>query len=253
MTKKKPYDIEDSEQTLIEHLTELRIRLVRALLAIGIMTAFAFYFNEILFDIIRRPIAPFLDQSNGALIFTGPLDKFSAAIKVSILAGIILATPLWMYQVWRFVAPGLYKHERKAGLLFISVGSFLFLLGVSFVYFFVYPFAFDFLLNFGGGTDVAMITIKDYLGFFVTTTLLFGLAFELPLFLTIAGFLGLIDRKFLSEKRPYAIVILALVAAMLTPPDPVSMVVMLIPLLILYEASVISVGFFGSRKASVED
>lgn len=240
---------EDQEMTLIEHLTELRTRLIYALIFILLGFFASWGFSEYLMEIIRRPIAPFLPASGGGLIFTAPMDKFLAHLKLSILSGVILTTPLWLYQVWKFIAPGLYQHERKYAITFVTFGSFLFLLGVSFVYFIVYPLAFDFLMNFGGSTDQPMITIKDYLSFFMTTTLVFGAAFEMPLILTVLGMVGIIDAKFLKEKRRYAIVILAALSAVFTPPDMISMILMLIPMLGLYEISVVLVGMFGPKKA----
>lgn len=244
--------LEGKELSLIDHLGELRDCLIKSVAAIFIMTAASLYFHQEIFAFIRAPIAPFLMKSGGGLIFTSPIDKVASSIKVAMLSGIVLSTPFWMYQIWRFIAPGLYKSEKRVGGLFIVSGSILFFTGVAFVYYFVFPLAFDFLLNFGGGEDVAMITIKDYLSFFFTTTLLFGFAFELPLFLTIAGMLGFIDSQFLRDKRPYAFVILSIVSALLTPPDPVSMMVLFVPLAFLYEISIYTVRFFGTSKKQQE-
>lgn len=248
MSKKKTASqIDDENQSLVDHLTELRFRLIRAFIAIGIGAAVCYNFSEILFDIIRRPISPFLDATGGGLIFTGPMDKFVASIKVSLLGGLIVSCPFWVYQLWKFIAPGLYAHEKKYSLAFIFFGTVLFLSGVTFVYFVVYPLAFDFLMNYGSGTDQAMISIGEYLSFFMTTTLLFGAAFELPLILTILGMAGVIDKKFLKEKRRYAIVLMAVTSAFLTPPDVLSMSALMVPLLILYEISVVLVGIFGLK------
>ena len=239
---------EDQEMTLIEHLTELRTRLIYAISFIFIGFLASWGFSEYLMDVIRRPIAPFLPASGGGLVFTAPMDKFLAHLKLSILSGIILTTTLWIYQLWKFIAPGLYQHERKYAVTFVTFGSFLFLLGVSFVYFVVYPLAFDFLMNFGGGADQPMITIKEYLSFFMTTTLVFGAAFEMPLLLTVLGMIGVIDAQFLKEKRRYAIVILAALSAMFTPPDMISMILMMLPMIGLYEISVLLVSIFGQKE-----
>ena len=179
------------------------------------------------------------------------MDKFMAHLKVSFLASIILTCPLWLSQVWLFVAPGLYANEKKYVIGFIGFGSILFLTGVSFVYFVVYPTAFGFLMSFGGETDVAMISISEYLSFFTTTTLVFGAAFEMPLLLTVLGMMGIIDHHFLSKMRRYALVLLAALSAMVTPPDVLSMILMLIPMVILYEISVLLVRFFGAKSPGV--
>lgn len=239
---------DDGQQTLIDHLTELRTRLVWSLAFIFIGFCVSWIFSEQIFDIIRAPIQPFLPTNTQGLVFTAPMDKFIAHLKVSFFSGVIVTSPLWLGQVWMFVAPGLYSNERKYALGFISFGTFLFLTGVSFVYFVVLPMAFEFLMTFGGGTDQAMITIGDYLSFFTTTTLAFGFAFEMPLILTILGMAGIIDHHFLAEKRRYAIVVLAAMSAILTPPDVLSMILMLIPMMVLYESSVILVRIFGAKR-----
>lgn len=246
----KPNDFETSqmkEQSLVEHLSELRTRVIHGVFWVLLATIGCWGFSEILFDIIRRPISPFLE--NEGLVFVAPMDKFVAHIKVSLLAGVIISCPFWLYQIWKFVAPGLYKNERKYTLGFLFFSSLLFLLGTNFVYWIVYPLAFEFLLNFGGSIDTPMITISEYLSFFITTTFLFGLAFELPLILTLLGIMGIVDKAFLIRHRRYAIVILALLSALITPPDIVSMLLMIAPLLFLYELGVIMVGFFSQKGA----
>lgn len=233
------------EESLVDHLTELRIRLIRAVLAISATSMLCWIYSEKIFDLIRKPISPFLPQG---LIFTAPMDKFMAHLKVSIFGGFILSTPVWLYQLWKFVAPGLYVHEKKWALSFIFSGSVLFLFGVGFAYFFVYPLAFEYLLNFGGQIDQPMISISEYLSFFLTTAIAFGITFELPLILTVLGIVGVIDRAFLVNKRRYAVVLMAVAAAVMTPtPDILSMVLMLIPLVALYEISIILVGILGTK------
>lgn len=231
--------------TLVEHLTELRIRLVYSIIAVLVTSIGAWNFSELIFDLVRQPILPYLPE--GGLVFTAPMDKFMAHLKVSVLAGVVLACPIWIFQLWQFIAPGLYRNERRYGLYFITFGTFLFLTGVSFVYLVVYPAAFKFLLNFGGGVDKAMITISDYLSFFMTTTLVFGAAFELPLVLTILGIMGVVNQPMLKGLRRYAIVIICILSAFLTPPDPMSMILLVVPLYCLYELSILLVGIFGAK------
>lgn len=237
----------NQEQTLIDHLAELRTRLIYSFLGIACGMALCWSFSEEIMDFIRHPILPYLPQEG--LVFTGVMDKFMAHIKVALLGGVIVSCPFWIYQIWKFVAPGLYESERKYASVFIFCGSLLFLLGVSFVYFFVYPVAFEFLMGFGGSQDKPMISIGEYLSFFMTTTLLFGLAFELPLFLVVLALIGIIDAQFLKKNRRYALVVLAFFAALLTPPDVVSMTMMLIPLMALYEAAIIAITVLVRRRA----
>lgn len=228
---------DDGSMSLVEHLADLRYRLIKIVQGMIVGMAVCVYYSEYLFALIRKPILPFLGE-NGGLVFTGVMDKFIAHLKVGALGGLILTCPYWLYHVWQFISPGLYKKERTYAIGFIIAGTILFGLGVCFVYFFVYPAAFEYLLSFGGNVDKPMITIGDYLGFFAMTTIMFGVSFELPLILVILAMMGIIDAAFLKKQRRYAIVILAFVAAVLTPPDVVSMTMMLIPLVILYESSI---------------
>lgn len=241
---------EDSHQSFVDHLTELRKSLLWSLLYVGIGFLACWGFSELVFDIIRGPISPYLETSGGGLVFTAPMDKFLAHVKVSFLAGVILTTPGWIYQIWRFIAPGLYKQERVYGIAFIFFGSLLFLSGVLFVYFVVYPMAFEFLMTFGGGIDKPMITISDYLSFFIKTTLVFGLAFEMPVIFSVLALLGVIDYEFMHKNRRYAIVILAAISAVITPPDVVSMILMMGPMLLLYEISTLMVRILSPKATS---
>lgn len=242
-----PVKQEEKRQKLIEHLSELRFRLLISLSFISLGFVLCWSFSEEIFDIIRSPIAPYL-QTKG-FIFTAPLDKFLSHLKVTFLGGIIISSPAWLYQVWKFVSPGLHLNERKATLIFVSLGTVLFFLGISFVYFLIYPLTFPFLMNFGGSVDKPMITIKEFLSFFTLTTLSFGLVFELPLILSFLGFLGIISSQFLREKRKYALLLLTILSAIITPPDVMSMLLMSGPLILLYEISIVLVWFFEKKKA----
>ncbi len=235
-------------QTLIEHLGELKDRLVRAVWAIAIGTAICWFFNEQLFEILRRPIleTKLLD----GLVFTHPIDNFMAHIKVAVLGGVVISCPFWLYQAWQFVAPGLYEHERKYSMIFIAAGTVLFAIGISFAYFLVLPAAFKFLLGFGGGAEKPMITIKEYFSFFTSMMLVFGISFELPLVIVVLGAMGVVNQAFLREKRRIMIVVLAVISAIVTPPDAASMLMLLVPLIILYEISIHLVGMLGDRKKS---
>lgn len=228
---------DEANQTLVEHLAELRVRLMWSFLWVFIGFVICWSFSDILFDLIRRPISPYLKSTTGGLVFTAPTDKFIAHIKVSALAGVVISCPFWIYHLWKFIVPALYEKERKYAIGFVGFGSGLFLLGVNFVYFVVLPLAFKFLMTFGGTTDSPMITIEEYLSFFIMTTLVFGLAFEMPLILAILGMLGIVSSGFLRRNRRYAYVLLALMSAIFTPPDALSMIMMLLPMIVLYELS----------------
>ncbi len=240
MSQKRGDEMDPNNGTLVGHLTELRYRLVRSLYAALFGMVACYNFTEKIFDLIRAPIAPYLQ--GGGLIFTAPMDKFIAHLKLAVFGGVILAFPYIAAQVWGFISPGLYERERKYGIAFILSGSILFVLGILFSYFIVFPMAFKFLMTFGGDIDKPMISISEYLSFFVTTAIAFGVAFELPLIIVLLSLFGIVSQKFLKEKRRYAVMGIAVVAAIITPPDLLSMLMMLVPMILLYEIAVLIVG-----------
>lgn len=238
--------VPEGNMSLVEHLGELRIRLTRSAYGILLGMSFCWGFSEILFDAVRKPIEPYLP--NGGLVFTAPIDKFMAHIKVAFVAGMFLSAPIWLYQLWKFISPALYKNEKKVAMGFVFFGTFQFALGLAFSYFIVLPMAFKFLMNFGGSVDKPMITIDHYLGFFTQTAVVFGLAFEMPVIISFLGMTGLVSQRFLKEKRRYAVVAIAAVSAVVAPPDALSMVLLLVPLWLLYEVSIFIVGAFEKKK-----
>lgn len=241
---------EEKSMSLIEHLGELRFRLTRAAYVIFFGTCLAWGFSEKLFDIVRKPIAPYLP--NGGLVYTGPIDKFMAHVKIAFIAGLVLSAPFWLYQLWKFIAPALYRNEKKMATGFIFFGTLQFCLGVLFSYFVALPMAFKFLMTFGGDTDKPMITIDSYLGFFTQTAIVFGLTFQMPVVISLLGIMGLVSQRFLRENRKYSVVAITVVSAIAAPPDALSMIILMIPLWLMYEISIIIVGFFEKRKALAE-
>lgn len=239
--KLKASDLQEDNYTLVDHLTELRKRIVYSLYAVIFFTVIAWIYIEKIFDYIRAPAKDYLPD--GGLVFMGYPDKFMAYLKVAIICGIVAACPVWIYQVWRFVAPGLYAKEKKYGRYFIFFGSILFLTGVSFAYFVVLPAAIKVLMTFGGTTDKPMITVTEHVSFFTVTILVFGAAFEMPLIFSILGLMGIVSSRGLRHVRRYAIVAIAVVAAIFTPPDAMSMMLLGIPLWILYEISILVLSF----------
>ncbi|MGZ3769701.1 MAG: twin-arginine translocase subunit TatC [Bdellovibrio sp.] len=241
-------ELDSKAQSLYEHLAELRTRLINCVFILLVATGICYGFSEKIFDFVRAPIAPYLP--GGGLIYTGPLDKFIAHLKLSFVCGILISCPFWLYQVWQFIAPGLYSRERKYSLGFIVSGTGLFVLGSLFSYYVALPMAFEFLMHFGGDVDKPMISIDQYMGFFTQMSLMFGVAFELPLIIVVLGMMGIVDQAFLRKNRRYAIMTIAVIAAVITPPDLLSMILMLAPMLFLFEASVFIVGVFERKRES---
>ncbi|HND84576.1 MAG TPA: twin-arginine translocase subunit TatC [Pseudobdellovibrionaceae bacterium] len=243
--------VRSSEQhmTLFEHLAEFRNRLVYSAYGLVVGIGAGWGLSDRIFNLLRKPIEPYL--TTGGLIYTGPMDKFVAHLKLAFVFGVVASCPYWLFHVWRFIAPGLYKSERKYAMGFIVAGTGLFALGVSFAYFIALPMAFKFLMTFGGDTDKPMIAIEEYLSFVSGTCLAFGGSFEMPLVLVTLGMLGLISKKFLQDKRRYAYLIIGIIAAIVTPPDALSMLMLMVPLLILFEASILIIGLFEARRQAV--
>lgn len=245
-----PNSDEEKNMSLIEHLGELRFRLTRAAWGIFFGMCLCWGFSEKLFDIIRKPIQPYLP--NGGLVYTGPIDKFMAHIKIAFVAGLVVAAPFWLYQLWKFISPALYRNEKKMATGFIFFGTFQFVLGVLFSYFVVLPMAFKFLMTFGGDVDKPMITIEHYLGFFTQTAVVFGLTFEMPVVISFLGMMGLVSQRFLREKRKYAVVAITAISAIAAPPDALSMILLMVPLWVMYEVSIVVVGLLEKKKTLTE-
>ncbi len=229
------------------HLEELRKRLIRCFIAVMIGFVVSYLFKERLFEILTRPLIQVMGQS-GTLIFTGIPEAFFTFLKISFLSGILLAIPVIMFEFWMFVAPGLYKNERKLFFPIVIISSFFFVGGALFGYFIVFPFGFKFLLGFATETIRPLPSMKEYLGFSAKLLLAFGLVFELPLVITFLARIGLVSVDFLKKNRKYAVLLFFVVSAILTPPDVVTQVMMSIPLMLLYEISIIGARIFGKKS-----
>jgi len=239
---------EDDKIPFTAHLEELRKRLIICFVAIGIGVVIAYGFKEKLFEILTLPLIREM-RPGDKLIFTGLTEAFFTYMKVSFLAGIILVSPVIIYQFWAFVGPGLYKKERPYFVPIVLLSVFFFVGGSLFCFFVVFPFAFKFFLSFATDVIQPLPSMNEYLSFASVTMLAFGLVFELPLVIVFLARLGIVTVDFLRKNRKYAILLIFLVAAILTPgPDVVSQVLMAIPLMFLYEISIVGAIFLGKKK-----
>ncbi len=236
-------------EDLRPHLVELRKRLAISVGAIVVMFFVAFFFHEPLLEWIIEPLNIALEEvgkksvhaAEGMVTTNQVGGAFFVALKVAFFTGILAALPIILAQFWLFIAPGLYANEKKMLIPFIVGGSVMFAVGVAFAYYVVTPFGFDFLITFGSFKFTPLINIEDYVGFFTKIMFGFGLAFELPVFAYFLALLGLVDDRQMSGFFKYAIVIIFIVAALLTPPDILTQLLMAGPLIILYGLSILIV------------
>lgn len=234
------------------HLEELRKRLVVCFIAIGIGFVASYGFKEQIFQILSRPLISAMGTGD-KLIFTGLPEAFFTYLKVAFLSGIMLAAPVILYEFWMFIAPGLYKKERSLLVPIVFLSSFFFIGGALFGYFVVFPFGFKFFLGFASDTIQALPSMKEYLGFSAKLLLAFGLVFELPIIITFLARLGIVSVDFLKKNRKYALILFFVGAAIITPPDVITQVMMALPLMLLYEISILGARAFGKMKSDKDD
>ena len=254
--------IQDSSAPLIEHLVELRKRLIWSLIGVGAMMIVCFIFARELFDLLAAPLYGELVEREMVpkLIYTALHEKFFTDLRLSMFGGFFLAFPIVAFQLWRFVAPGLYKNEQSAFWPFLISSPILFFMGGAMVYYVVAPMAFGFFLDYGtagveDGVDVStefLGKVREYLGLMMTFILAFGFCFQLPVVLTLMGRAGIVSADGLSKGRKYAVVGIAAAAAVLTPPDPISQIGLGVPIYLLYEISIILVRRVEKRRAARE-
>jgi sec-independent protein translocase protein TatC len=227
------------EMPFLDHLEELRWRIIWSLLAVvvAVGVAFAVLMNVDVIGLLERPISPYLH--GGKLVYTHPSDPFSIVLNASVVLGIVIALPIILYQIWAFVSPALHRHEKKVVIPLFFFATFLFLSGVALAFFVVLPLAVSWLMGFQTQALSPMITASDYFSFATSMTLAFGLCFELPIVILALAMLGIVTPELLNKYRRHAFVICAIVGAFLTPGDLIwTTVAMSVPLYLLFELSV---------------
>ncbi|MFB0507672.1 MAG: twin-arginine translocase subunit TatC [Thermodesulfobacteriota bacterium] len=244
--------MDEAKMSFTGHLEELRNRLIQCLIAIGIGFVGSYFFKEKLFQILVRPLLKAMGEE-GTLIFTGVTEPFFVYLKVSLVAGIFFTAPVILFEVWAFIAPGLYSHEKKYVVPFVFFSSILFLLGTLFGYYIVCPYGFKFLLGFAGYNIQPMLAIKEYFSFSTKLLLAFGFVFELPLFIVFLSKAGIVSPQTLSRQRKYAILLIFVIAAILTPPDVATQIMMAGPLIGLFEIGIIMAKIFRKKEEMAED
>lgn len=248
-------DLDDTQAPLLEHLVELRKRLVRAVGAFAIAFGVCLYFADTIFGWLVMPLTKAFPDGQGQLIFTRLYEAFFVEIKVAMFAAFFISFPVIANQLWAFVAPGLYAREKKAFLPFLIATPVLFTMGASLAYFVVMPTAFQWFLGFegeaGGLQAQALPAMGDYLDLVMRFILAFGASFLLPVLLLLLNRAGIVSREQLVKGRRYVIVAVFALAAVITPPDAVSQLLLAVPLLLLFEGSLL-IMYFGDRKKQAE-
>lgn len=238
--------MEDKEESFISHLIELRDRLIRALIAVGIVFLALVNWARDIYSLLAAPMLAALPEG-GHMIATDVAGAFFVPMKVTIMVAFLIALPYVLYQAWAFIAPGLYQHEKKLALPLLVASVVLFFIGMSFAYFIVFPTVFAFINAFAPEGVAVMTDIDKYLSFVLTTFLAFGLTFEVPVVVIVLVRVGIVEIEKLKEIRPYVIVGCFVVGAIFTPPDVLSQIMLAVPMWLLYELGIMFARLIGPR------
>lgn len=240
----------DEKQPFMSHLEELRKRLIVCAISVGVGFVVAYIFSERLFQLLVAPLKEVMPEGE-KLIFTNLPEMFFAYLKVAFIAGILASAPVIFYQIWLFVAPGLYQKEKRYLIPFVVSSTILFVGGALFGYFIVFPFGFKFFIGFANEYVKALPSVKQYFSFSIKLLFAFGIVFELPVVIFFLSKIGVVTPEFLRKKRKYAILLTFALAAILTPPDVITQCMMAVPLIVLYEIGILVARL--ARKKKEED
>lgn len=247
-------ELAGTEQPFVAHLIELRDRLIKALVAVAVVAGVLFFYPGpgALYDLLAAPLVAHLPKG-ATLIATSVISPFLVPLKILLLAAFLVALPVVLYQVWAFVAPGLYSHEKKLVMPLVVSSTLLFFIGVAFCYYFVFGQVFAFIQGFAPKSITAAPDIEAYLSFVMTMFIAFGLAFEVPIVVIVLARMGVVSMEKLRAFRSYFIVIAFIIAAIVTPPDVVSQLALAIPMVILYEVGLWAAVIFIKYTKAPED
>lgn len=243
---------DQDKQPFLGHLEELRKRLITSAIAVGIGFVIAYFFSDRLFHILASPLKQAMGDED-KLIFTGLPDVFLTYLKISFIAGVLAAAPVIFYELWMFIAPGLYRNEKTYVIPFVLSSTILFVGGALFGYFVVFPFGFKFFLGFSSEYIQALPSVKEFFSFSIKLLFAFGLVFELPVVVFFLAKMDLVTPEFLKRKRKYALLLTFVAACILTPPDVITQFFMAGPLILLYEISIVVAKTARRKKAAKED
>ncbi len=233
-----------------DHFDELRVRLMRCLAVFFLGFVICYFAADPILEVLRRPLFAALPLDQQKLYFTSLFENFMTHLKIGGYASLFLFSPYYFYQIWAFIAPGLYEREKKLVFPFVTAATAFFIGGACFAYFVLFPVGFKYFVSYGAPTDIPLLTIDAYYSTCLKLLLLFGLAFELPVLICLLGILGIVDADTLRKHRRTAILFITAISALFAPPDAISMLILGIPLIFLYEAAIWVVHFFGVRKKS---
>ena len=246
----------DSNGSFVSHLTELRSRLIKSFIFLIFIFLLCYFFSVEIYRFLVQPYsdAVLANELDRRLIFTALHEAFLTYLKVSFFAALFISSPIFLTQIWKFIAPGLYKNEKQALLPYLIATPALFILGGCLVYYLIMPLAIKFFLSFESVAEPGIIAIQleakvnEYLSLIMRLIFAFGISFQLPIILSLLARIGIIDSEYLKLRRKYVVVIIFAIAAILTPPDPITQIGLALPLLLLYELSIFTVKFIERKK-----